>query len=174
MVINTNVNALQQLNSNTLSELKHVLLRLTASQYTSINPKGKASVGQHVRHSLEMYLCLFLGNSEVNYDARKRDTVLEVSSGNACETIDSIIAQLSTMEADRPMQHLTNLPSVSENRLSFASSFSRELFYVMGHLIHHMALIRILIVDEQPDFTLPDSFGVAHSTLAYRNQLVSE
>ncbi|MBL4586248.1 MAG: DinB family protein [Flavobacteriales bacterium] len=174
MVVDKNIQALRQLNVQTLSELKEVLSRLNAADYTFVNPKGKASVGQHVRHSLEMYLCLFNENAEVNYDARKRDITIEVSSDNAIATVDAIIDRLHQVELDRPILHLTELPAVSDTPLTFNSSLSRELFYVLGHLIHHMALMRILIVDEQPDFELTDSFGVAYSTLAYRDQLASD
>lgn len=171
MVIDTNIQALRQLNMQTLSELKAVVSRLSSEQYTVVNPKGRASVGQHVRHSLEMYLCLFTGNAEVNYDKRNRDISIELSVEKATDMIDAVIGQLNALELDRPIKHVTELPSVSETPLKFNSSFSRELFYVMGHLVHHMALMRVLIVDEQPDFELPETFGVAYSTLAYRDQL---
>jgi len=171
MVIDTNIKALKELNTQVLSSLRDVISRLDVKNYTCINSKGKASVGQHARHTLEFYLCLLNGKDEVNYDARNRNITIEDTAGKAVEIIDAVIRQINLLELDRSMVHLTKLPSVSDAPMKFNSSLSRELFYVLEHAIHHMALMRILIFETQPEFDLSDSFGVAYSTLAYRSQL---
>ena len=172
MVISSNITALNQLNVETLMRLKAVLSKIDQRLYTHVNVKGRASVGQHVRHTLEFYQCLFEAKTAVNYDARKRDILIESSADHACLTVDEIIRQVKGVEEDFTLQTLAELPSVSVKTLSVSSSLSRELLYVLEHAIHHMALIRILIKDEQVDFELEDSFGVAYSTLAYRDQEV--
>ncbi len=165
-----NMAALKQLNVETLLRLRVVLEQMDQRLYTKFNPKGRASVGQHVRHTLEFYQCLFEAGQAVNYDARKRDILLESSADHASLMIDDIMKQLELLSTDIPMQTMAELPAAHSQPLSVASSLSRELLYVLEHAIHHMALIRILIKDEQAGFELDDAFGVAYSTLAYRGQ----
>lgn len=147
-----------------------VLKSIDQSLYTAVNSKGRASVGQHVRHTLEFYHSLFQGGRNVNYDTRKRDILVESSAEHAVVSVDAIIRELEDVTKDFPLVLKADLASDSDRPLQVASSFSRELMYVLEHAIHHMALIRILIKDEEPDFELDDSFGVAYSTLAYRSQ----
>ncbi len=170
MVMGQNIAALKQLNVETLLRLKSVLEEIDQRLYTHVNVKGRASVGQHVRHTLEFYQCLFEAETAVNYDVRKRDILIESSAAHASLIIDSIIEKVESVVADLPLRTLALLPSASAETLSVTSSLSRELLYVLEHAIHHMALIRILIKDEAADFELEDSFGVAYSTLAYRDQ----
>jgi len=169
MVMEQNIAALKHLNVETLLRLKSVLECIDQRLYTHLNVKGRASVGQHVRHTLEFYQCLFKADTAVNYDARKRDILLESSANHAAVTIDQIMREIEALERDFPLQTLAELPS-STSKLLVGSSLSRELLYVLEHAIHHMALIRILIKDEQGDFELEEAFGVAYSTLAYRDQ----
>jgi len=170
MVEDQNLTALRQLNIETLQRLKGVLSTIDQRLYTHVNLKGRASVGQHVRHTLEFYQCLFQAKTDVNYDARNRDILLESSADHASLMINQIVSELETLKADFPVQALAEMPYASSEMLSVSSSLSRELLYVLEHAIHHMALIRILIKDEAAEFELEDAFGVAYSTLAYRDQ----
>ena len=170
MVAEGNIAALKQLNVETLLRLKAVLAQMDQRLYTHVNAKGGASVGQHVRHTLEFFQCLFDAKMAVNYDARNRDIMVESSPKHASLTIDRIIEEVNNQTSDFPLQTVGEFPSVSAQPLSVNSSLSRELLYVLEHAIHHMALIRILIKDEQADFELEEAFGVAYSTLAYRSQ----
>ena len=169
MVESEDIAILKKLNIETLQRLKDVLSNINQRLYTHLNVKGRASVGQHVRHTLEFYQCLFQSKTEVNYDARNRNVLLESSADHASLAIDQIVSEVETLKTDFPMQTLAEMPSALE-MLSVSSSLSRELLYVLEHAIHHMALIRILIKDVQADFELDQTFGVAYSTLAYQDQ----
>lgn len=169
MVNASNITLLKQLNTDTLGQLKNVLMQIDQRLYTHVNSKGRASVGQHVRHTLEFYQCLVDASGSVNYDARKRDIMIESSASHAAHVVDEIMERINSFIEDVPMKMLAEMPG-SENLVNVASSLSRELLYVLEHAIHHMALMRILIKDEASDFELDDTFGVAYSTLAYRSQ----
>lgn len=151
---------------HTLGQLRALLGAIDPSVYRSINPKGNASIGQHVRHTVEFYQCLVHAEEVVNYDLRKRDLQMEVDPESALGAIDAVLDSLQSVQEDRSMLLRTGTEedSVSE----FPTSLSRELFYVLEHAIHHMALIRILLLDAKSDFPLEEDFGVAYSTSAYR------
>ncbi|MCB9186967.1 MAG: hypothetical protein H6601_09495 [Flavobacteriales bacterium] len=169
MVDGQNIELLRQLNASTIGQLANVLSRIDQKLYTSVNTKGNASVGQHVRHTLEFYQCLFNSDETVNYDLRRRDIMIESSPQHARAVVEDILSDLNTVVHDRQLTLETEV-SASETSLRLPTSFFRELFYVLEHAIHHMALIRVLIKDLQPDFELEDGFGVAYSTLVYRDQ----
>ena len=173
MVTHKNISALKALIIETLQRLQLALNRVSQAQYTEVNPKGNASVGQHVRHTLEFYQCLLGSTSVVDYDSRNRDIMIESSAQHAVIIIDEIICSLSRVELDADLNLLAEFPSVLAKKMEVNSSWSRELLYVLEHAIHHMALIRVLLKDTSPEFVLEDNFGVAYSTLTYRSQIAN-
>ncbi len=168
MVNPADIESLSKLNIATLEQLQNVLTRMDQQLYTEVNAKGNASVGQHVRHTLEFYKCLFNATDVVSYDQRKRDLLMESSPEHAIGVTQQILEALQQPLAEKALK--LNAKVATNESIGFAlpSSFSRELFYVLEHAIHHMALIRMLVKDQKEDFELDDSFGVAYSTLVYR------
>lgn len=171
MVNDKTIGQLVALNSETLLELSVFLTAIDQSSYTSVNPKGNASVGQHVRHTLEFYQCLLRAENVVNYDLRKRDVLIESSPEHAAHTLREILNQLRLFGSDRELTLETGTGKNGSISLELPTTLVRELFYVLEHAIHHMALIRVLIKDQHPNFELSENFGVAHSTLAHRAHL---
>jgi hypothetical protein len=51
------------------------------------------------------------------------------------------------------------------------TSLERELVYNVEHAIHHMAIIRIAIEREFPSIKLDKHFGIAFSTIRFRDDL---
>jgi hypothetical protein len=54
--------------------------------------------------------------------------------------------------------------------LSIPTNFQREEAYLIEHCIHHFALIRIGIQESFPDVFIDKNFGVAHSTIEFRQK----
>jgi len=146
-----------------IQELIDFLCIVEAEDYTRpSNILNKATIGQHVRHSIEMYQCLLAGYNEgaVDYAKRKRDIVIESAPDYAIECLQKVL--VAVLRKDKPLELINNNDS-------FATSFARELFYCDEHTIHHLALIRVGI-NEIGGYQLHESFGVAPSTIKYRQQ----
>ncbi|MDX1476670.1 MAG: hypothetical protein R3301_03155 [Saprospiraceae bacterium] len=54
------------------------------------------------------------------------------------------------------------------------SSLERELIYNIEHTIHHLAIIKIGLAIIAPDIPLPAHFGVAPSTVKYKQGICAQ
>ena len=66
--------------NNVFLQLERVILQVTDDEYSKpCSTLFKNTIGQHVRHIIELYQCLEQGYDEavVNYEKRKRDTRIE-------------------------------------------------------------------------------------------------
>ncbi len=129
-----------------------------------------SSIGAHVRHVLEFYLCLFKNAHPgiVSYDDRERDISIETDRAFATATIQNIITSLNAIQSDRTLLLKSNLTQCDNKGVLLETSFFRELTYVFEHSIHHQALIKIGIKELNCEHILCATFGIAPSTL--RNQ----
>ncbi len=154
--------------SNVLNELTEVIRQLSNREYTerSVNLSG-ATIGQHTRHIIELFQCLFNGylSGIVNYENRKRDIRIETDRDVAVHCIDDILSDIC--KEDKPV--ILEAVFGGEAIISVASSYNRELIYNLEHAIHHMALIRVGI-QELTSISLSEKFGVAPSTIEYRTK----
>ena len=154
---------------------KHVIRQLLAATGQLSNEEYgmpcktlfNASVGQHVRHVIELYSCLFSGyqTGKVNYDERKRNAILETDRSFAVERMKEIIQKMERPDKELILQ--TSCTETAEETLPINTNYFRELVYNLEHTVHHMALIRIGI-HEVSNILLPEDFGVAASTIKYR------
>lgn len=153
---------------NVLGQLSFSLEQLSESEYTRQSKSlFNASIGQHVRHVIELFSCLFNGyeSGEVNYEKRKRDTRIETDKELALEMIDMICNGLE--KPDKDLRLHVNYDEDSVNTTTVVTNYHRELIYNLEHTVHHMALIRVGL-NEVSTVEVPDGFGVATSTIKYR------
>jgi uncharacterized damage-inducible protein DinB len=150
---------------NQLIDLLHHLP--TGVYHQSLKQLHEHSIGQHTRHVVEFYDCLLnnLDNEAINYDARQRDLRIETDRFFAINCLENMVKILSQQKLDRPL----NLYSDTFGG-AILSSLSRELVYMVEHTIHHLAIIKIGLNEAFPTIALSDDFGVAPSTLKYRQQ----
>tara|TARA_B110000858_G_C17636976_1_gene396211 strand:- start:152 stop:616 length:465 start_codon:yes stop_codon:yes gene_type:complete len=130
-----------------------------------------ASIGQHLRHSAEFYLCLFQGiaTQTVNYDERKRDLLIETDRKHAIKILSDLSDQLKQISSSFALQLFSDETEAKEK--PFVTSVDRELLYCLDHAIHHQALIKIGLKELQIADLVGDHFGVAYSTLRHRASL---
>jgi hypothetical protein len=150
------------------SLLRGSLRQMTAEQYTHpCEQLNLSSVGQHVRHIIEMYQCLEEGylTGTVDYDLRRRDVRIETDIAFALERMGPMLAGV-----DKPDKHITltgNYRYGEEGVLRLSTYYHREVLYNMEHTVHHMALIRIGLV-ELGFRDIPSEFGVAPATVRHQ------
>ena len=114
-------------------------------------------------------MCQGAQTGVISYDDRKRELRLNEDKAYALEAIDSIISRITYIQ-DKELSLKVSYPcsEVKSNRIK--SSLLRELHYNIEHLVHHMAIIKIGVMQHYPHIGLANSFGVSESTLAYQNQ----
>jgi hypothetical protein len=148
-----------------LSQLNSLLDELTDEEYCQPSQQlGNQRIGAHVRHIVALFQCLVLGyeTGTVNYENRSRDKAIET------ERTAAITALTSIMNSSNLEDKEINIICFGD-RFLINSNYYRELLYNIEHAIHHMALIRIG-VNEISSISLPNNFGVAPSTIKYREE----
>lgn len=161
---------LQKAIQNVFVQLTASLELLTDKQYVYASKiLSNATIGQHVRHIIEMFICLEDGYAEgiVNYENRKRDIEIETKRGVAISLLKKVYEDLDKVNKNLVLQGEYN--EDSQEMISFDTNYYREIAYNLEHTIHHMALIKVGI-RELSDISLPDGFGVASSTIKFRKE----
>ena len=150
-----------------LSESLHLLSDAEYVQPSKI--LFDASIGQHVRHIIELILCLEMGyeTGVVNYEKRKRDYQIETNKDFALGLLKDVYHRIERPNIDLVME--AEDYEEGEAPITIPSNYYREIAYNLEHTIHHMALIRVGI-NEVSSIQLPDDFGVAYSTVKFRKQ----
>ncbi len=151
-------------------QLSDSLHQITQDQYNykCVQLMGN-TVGQHVRHIIEMFQCLEVGyqSGEVDYEKRKRDIHIETDKYHALSLLEEIDRKIS--RENKLLQLLTYYDDVQTQPDKINTNYFREIAYNLEHTIHHMALIRIGL-NEMGNISIDESYGVATSTLKYREQ----
>ncbi len=149
-------------------QLQEVLVKISSSQYSQASQRlAGATIGQHVRHVIELFLCLEKGYTQgvVNYEKRKRDLQIETDKAVAAALLHKMYALIE--KEDAPLLLEFSGHASSDETVRITTNYLRELLYNLEHTVHHMALIRVAVT-EVSDLVLPPDFGVASSTLKYR------
>lgn len=125
---------------------------------------SSSTIGQHTRHLLEAFLSLETAYplGRLNYGLRKRNPLYETSPQSALMELERLKNAL-----DLPDKELIIEFDFASNHGILNTGYHRELFYAIEHSIHHQALIKAALVEFKLNI-VPDTFGVAPSTLKYR------
>ncbi len=149
-----------------LGELTDLLQQLTDDQYSKpCDELSESSVGEHTRHIIEMLMCLVssYNTGEVDYDQRERSKILETNTPAAISAIKRLQSDIDLENRDMLL-----LQRISGTVLPVKTCYYRELLYNLEHCVHHQALIKVGVRNYNLNFS--PSFGVARSTILYRNQ----
>lgn len=131
------------------------------------------TVGKHIRHIIEFFECFDEGckTGVVDYDKRERNAEIEQSPIYASTKLNDLYDSISSINSNMPLKLNSILTGeMPDGNSPVATSFKRELIYTLEHAIHHMAIIEIGIKQELKHIHLPDNFGIAFSTVSYREE----
>ncbi len=161
----------QQL-SEQLQALVHLILKLSPEEYTQkIAHLGNVSIGSHTRHIIELLQCTLKGydTRQIDYFNRVRNLELENNQTFAIHTLQAV-----QIEINRPDKYLSMLAEEEESSeaLGVMTTYFREIVYNTEHTIHHLALIRVALIEMDLDL-VADEFGMAYSTIKFKNTLIT-
>lgn len=133
------------------------------------------AIGVHLRHVLDFYHCFFKGYplGRINYDDRRSDCRMETDMDYAKKQFSETLQRLENLKEDqlnKPVLVLINAANWEEGNDEWSqSTVKRELQSVLSHTVHHFALIALVL--HAHNVAIDDHFGIAPSTLAYRQRM---
>ena len=156
------------------NQIAELLTTLSNEKYSKSLPSfNGSSVGQHIRHIIDFYLCLVRGCDEetIDYDKRVRNPLIENDTRVAIEELKGITEAVQKMEVKRTIWVNSSFTDdENEQHSQIPSSIGRELMYAYDHAIHHLAMIKIGMNIHFKDVKINKNLGVAPSTLKYRKE----
>lgn len=171
----THLQGLLDTNIKTLNSAASIIEELSREEYTKVyRPYFDSSLGKHLRHILDHYLCFQrdFDTELINYDLRQRDTLVETDKTHAVQVIQRLCQFFESLRSSNVAQPLSvlmcndvDLPAGEITQ----SSLGRELQFLQGHSVHHYALIATIL--RFSGKTLNPNFGVAPSTIVYEESV---
>lgn len=165
-------NSLTHVSVHLFNQLKNLITDLTDDSYSMpVQILSGNTLAKHIRHILELYEEMMSGieTGMINYDARKRNLLLEHDRQFTLQFIDELKVKIENLTIDKPVLLETIFDSTKS---VLQTSIQRELAYNIEHAIHHMAILQIAIKSQFPHIQLSEQFGIAYSTQAYLKQNV--
>lgn len=161
---------LSQAANNILNQLSGVVSQITEDDFCKPSHSLNATVGQHLRHTLEFFICLEQGYGDgvVNYDKRIHNKAMENDRFIALNTIQQIQEFINANQGGKILKLEVGYLPDSEECETITTNYMRELVYNIEHAVHHMAIMKIGIREVADYITLPADFGIAVSTLRYK------
>jgi hypothetical protein len=148
-----------------------LLLALDDEHYKTQTKNNSATIGAHYRHCLDHFERLLEGvpKGVIDYDARKRDQDIEIIRDAAMVRTHELRKSARALDTEilpRSIQIRCAFSGDDGGAPDVISTIEREIMFCISHAIHHYALIGMLC--RSMEVRLPEEFGVAPSTLKYR------
>lgn len=175
--MNQDILALVEGNIKTLQQIQNALQTFDDQIYVA-QPNIKACpIGMHIRHVVEFYQEFFRAHLDhfqtgLCYDDRKRNLKLETSRQDAIKAFEMAVEGFEKNDFPEQTIVLHSIVDPKMPKIRIASTMSRELFYLLDHAVHHMAIIKMIA--ETHGISFDESFGVANSTQQDRLKKASQ
>ncbi len=163
---------LTQATFSILDQVESVISQIKNEDYIKpVDVFNNSTIGQHFRHTLEFFQILMEGYEKgvVSYDKRGHDKSIEIDKNLALGIIKKTKEFITSCDMKKSLMLEVNYDLSNSEDILVASNMAREVTYNVEHAIHHMAIIKIGLQVLCPYVELPYGFGVAISTLRYRN-----
>jgi hypothetical protein len=156
---------------NILSQLTELVNQISEQDFVKpVDTLGNSTIGQHLRHTLEFFICLEQGFEKglINYDKLAHDKLIESDKFIALSVLTTINEFIVSQPADKALLLEAGYDLDKEEYVTINTNFLRELVYNIEHAVHHMAIIKIGIREVAPYVKLSHDFGIAASTIRYQ------
>ncbi|HZI26248.1 MAG TPA: DinB family protein [Chryseolinea sp.] len=160
--------------SNILSQLTELVEQIRQDDFVKpADTLSHSTVGQHLRHTLEFFTCFEQGHAEglINYDKRAHDKLIESDKFLALAAISRITEFVQTL-TDKALKLEVGYDLEKEAFITIDTTATRELVYNIEHAVHHMAIMKIGIKEIASYVQLSPGFGIAASTIRYKENSV--
>lgn len=157
-----------------LDQLDDMVRQISADDFSRPSSAlSNSTVGQHLRHTIEFFLCLENGFREgiINYDKRAHDKLIESDKFIALNSIRKIREFVAATSSDAVLRLDVGYDRHTDDCVTIQTNYFRELTYNIEHAVHHMALIKIGIREVAAYVKLPSDFGIAVSTLRHTDSV---
>ena len=151
---------------NNLERGQILLDNLTNEQFVSTNiGPYHSTIGQHFRHILDIFSCIFNGldDRKVDLTARERNELAETNIGVARNYLEDIVAKLTEiqgLDANIPVEVIDDL-GLGLVKVNY--SLGSALCQAHSHAIHHFASLGYMLY--QLGVEIPDKrFGYNPTT----------
>ena len=144
------------------------LVDIVATRAAPAATPAYRSIGRHLRHCVDHFVCLLTGldTGIVDYDARDRDARLEQDPSFFLKALASVVRRLEAIDPTTIHRRLTlRQESAPDSRSQMDTNVERELVFLSGHTIHHLAIMKLLA--EGHGVELPEELFMAFSTANY-------
>ena len=158
--------------SQQLTSLIDLLVILNNKQYTQeIKHLAGTSVGGHTRHIIELVQCVLNGYNagEVNYINRRRNLDLQTDKELAVEVLQLLANNIR--QEDKRLKVTIEEAEDGEVQEVY-TTYYREIIYNAEHTIHHLALIRVALIEMNLN-VVDEKFGLAYSTIKFRSSTLT-
>lgn len=162
--------------TNILNQLTDIVNQLSEADFIKPSESlSRSTIGQHLRHTLEFFICFQQGyeNGLINYDKRAHDKSIETDKYIALSAINRIADFVNQLQ-EKVLRLEVGYDQHKEDFVTVETNATRELVYNIEHAVHHMAIMKIGIREVAPYLELPPTFGIAVSTIRYQEVAVTQ
>jgi len=162
--------------SNILGQLTDLVDQIRESDFVKpAETLSDSTIGQHLRHTLEFFMCFEHGFDKglINYDKRAHDKLIESDKFLGMAAITRIKDFIKKQKTDIALELEVGYDLAKEEFVTINTTYTRELVYNLEHAVHHMALIKIGVREAAAYINLPAAFGIAASTIRYKESVDS-
>jgi len=153
-----------------LSQLSTLIEQIREADFSKpVESISHSTIGQHLRHTLEFFICFQDGYEKgvINYDKRAHDKLIEQDKFIALAAIARIADFVQRLE-EKSIRLEVGYDLDAETFVTIETNATRELVYNIEHAVHHMAIMKIGVREISPYISLPKDFGIAASTIRYK------
>jgi len=154
------------------SQVIDILDNISDDNYTkSLDIFNGSTIGQHFRHILDFYHCVFIGalHGEIIYSNRDRSPSIESNTSIAKDAFLALLQKIDSLSDETELKVLTDFHTQdNQHNVYVNSTVGRELMYAYDHAVHHLAIIKIGIRENFLCENIDESIGVAPSTIIHK------